>query len=139
MLIILIHKHGRYVQILIISNCFFQRLEFLLIQVFHFLWELPQDIWYFLWLLWSMLFHWFLSQPFYHLYLRKLLIIFEISLYPALQVKVFISNRNSLKEFLGWLIYTIMSLVCHSMLRTNLCDNQIQTIKQESMTNVTVI
>jgi hypothetical protein len=60
---------------------------------------------YYLWLLWRVLFSYFLSQPVYHLYKGRLLICFELILYSATFLKLFISWRSSLVEFLWSYIY----------------------------------
>ena len=48
-------------------------------------------------------------SSFYPLSIRRPLIFFELTLYPATLLKCFISSRSSQVEFWGLLIYTIIS------------------------------
>jgi hypothetical protein len=101
LLSLLIHEHGK-------SFIFWYVLEFLsskIWSVYHIslllAWlELPQDILYYLRLLWKVLFSWFLFQSVCHLYIEGLLIFFlKLILYPATLLKVFISYWSSLMVF----------------------------------------
>ena len=80
MLILLIHEHGRSFNILIASSfSFLNDSIFFYYIVLSFAWlELPQDILYYLRLLWKVLFSWFLSQSICHLFIERLLFCFVL-------------------------------------------------------------
>lgn len=61
-----------------------------------------------LWLLQRLLIFYFLSQVLCHLYIEELCIFWVNHIYPTTSIKVFINCGNSLVEFYGLLIYTII-------------------------------
>ena len=108
MLILWIHEHRIYLYLLLSSSIsLFKALKLLLYKSFTNLVELPQDILYYLRLLWKVVFPWFLSQAIRYLYIRWLLFsfifVFELVFYPAILLRVFISYRNFIKNLLGHL------------------------------------
>ena len=108
MLILPIQEHGRSFHSLVSSSIsFFKNLKFLsywssicLVRV------TPRYLCY-LWLWWWVMFLWFLSQPIFHLFKRRLIDSFELILYPATLVKVFMSC-SSFVEFLVSFMQTII-------------------------------
>ena len=69
--------------------------------------ESHQGVLYYLWLLWNVLFPYFLSLPLYSSCVKKAKDLFELILYPATWLKLFLWFRSSLVEFLWSLKYTI--------------------------------
>ena len=109
-MILPIHEHGRSFHLLRSSLIsFFRDLKFLSYTSFTSSSSLEsnQGILYYLWLLWGC------CLPSFFLSLFFLCVEkghwFELILYPATSLKLFIRFRSSLVEFLGSLIYTIIS------------------------------
>lgn len=104
-------------EILTSSETFFYffllKFEVLIIHIFHFL-RLTVKYFIFLWLFWRALFPKFLSQPVYPFCRESVLFFlsfffFELILYPPTLLKLFISCRRSLGEFLWSFMYAIIS------------------------------
>ena len=109
-LILLIHEHGRYFHLLRSSLIsFFRDLEFLSYKSFT---CFVRVTWrYFILFVTTVkgVVSLISFSSFYPLSIRRPLIFFELTLYPATLLKCFISSRSSQVEFLGLLIYTIIS------------------------------
>lgn len=67
-------------------------------------WWVSQNIFYYFWLLWKILFPWFFSQSICYFYIWRLLIFVSWPcIDPATLLKVFISCRSSQAKFWGYL------------------------------------
>jgi hypothetical protein len=108
-LILPIHEHGRSFHLLRSSNSFFRDLKFLSYRSFTSLVRVtPKYFILFVTIVKGIVSLISFSAHISFVY-RKVTDLFELILYPATALKLFIRFRSSLVEFLGSLIYTIIS------------------------------